>query len=83
MNFKVVLHKNAAPAGLYGKSVDEQSDDPLHIRNYWATHVPLVKMGVDGWWPDDGDELPIEARLARQRLYYEGSLQVRPGERPW
>ena len=40
-------------------------------------------MGVDGFWPDDGDELPIEARLARQRLYYEGSLKGRPGERPW
>jgi alpha-glucosidase len=83
MNFKVVLHKNAAPARLYGNSVNEPSDDPLHIRNYWATHVPLAKMGVDGWWPDDGDELPVEARLARHRLYYEGSLQVRPGERPW
>lgn len=83
MHFKVVLHKNAAPARLHGTSIDEPSDDPLHIRNYWATHVPLAKMGVDGWWPDDGDELPVEARLARQRLYYEGSLQVRPGERPW
>lgn len=83
LNFKVVLHKNAAPARLYGNSIHEKSDDPLHISNYWATHVPLVKMGVDGWWPDDGDELPIEARLARHRLYYEGSLQDRPGERPW
>jgi alpha-glucosidase/alpha-D-xyloside xylohydrolase len=83
MNFKVVLHKNAAPARLYGNSIDERSDDPLHIRNYWATHVPRAKMGVDGWWPDDGDELPVEARLARQRLYFEGLLQVRPGERPW
>jgi alpha-glucosidase/alpha-D-xyloside xylohydrolase len=42
-----------------------------------------MKMGVDGWWPDDGDELPIEARLARLRLYYEGPLKDRPSERPW
>jgi alpha-glucosidase/alpha-D-xyloside xylohydrolase len=83
LSFKVVLHKNAAPRGLHGKSVTERSDDPLHISNYWATHLPLVKMGVDGFWPDDGDELPIEARLARHRLYYEGALKDRPGERPW
>src|SRR4029079_18588599 len=48
LGFKVVLHKNAAPPGLRGKSVNEPSDDPLHISNYWATHVPLVRMGVDG-----------------------------------
>lgn len=83
LNFKIVLHKNAAPPRLYGNSVKEQSDDPLHISNYWATHLPLVKMGTDGWWPDDGDNLPIEARLARHRLYYEGSLKDRPNERPW
>jgi alpha-glucosidase/alpha-D-xyloside xylohydrolase len=83
MNFKIVLHKNAAPARLFGKSVNEKSDDPLHISNYWKTHVPLMKMGIDGWWPDDGDELPIENRLARIRAYYEGSLKDRPNERPW
>jgi alpha-glucosidase/alpha-D-xyloside xylohydrolase len=83
LNFKVILHKNAAPARLYGKSVQEPSEDPLHIANYWATHVPLLKMGVDAWWPDDGDQLPIEARLARHRLYYEGQLNDRPNERPW
>jgi alpha-glucosidase/alpha-D-xyloside xylohydrolase len=83
MNYHVVLHKNAAPAGLFGLSVEEKSDSPLHISNYWATHTPLMKMGIDGWWPDDGDELPIENRLARLRLYYEGPLKDRPNERPW
>jgi alpha-glucosidase/alpha-D-xyloside xylohydrolase len=82
-HFKVVLHKNAAPAGLFGASVDEPSDSPRHISNYWATHAPLMKTGVDAWWPDDGDELPIENRLARLRLYYEGPLKERPNERPW
>jgi alpha-glucosidase/alpha-D-xyloside xylohydrolase len=38
---------------------------------------------VEGWWPDDGDELPVEARLARHRCYYEGPLQDRPNVRPW
>ena len=83
LNFKIVLHKNAAPPGVHGTSVDETSEDPLHISNYWAKHAPLVKMGVDGWWPDDGDNLPIEARLARQRMYFQGSLKQRPNERPW
>jgi len=55
----------------------------LHIRNYWAWHRPVFALGVDGWWPDDGDELPIEARIARHLTYYEGSLLERPNERPW
>src|SRR5262245_24153987 len=82
-NFKIVLHKNRAPRNLTGASVNERSDDPLHIRNYWAKHRETFALGVDGWWPDDGDELPIEARLARHRCYCEGSLQERPNERPW
>ncbi len=61
----------------------EDFNSPLHIRNYWAWHRPVFALGIDGWWPDDGDELPIEARLARHRCYYEGSLQDRPNERPW
>ena len=61
----------------------EDFNSPLHIRNYWAWHKPVFALGIDGWWPDDGDELPVEARLARHRCYYEGSLQERPNERPW
>jgi alpha-glucosidase/alpha-D-xyloside xylohydrolase len=83
LNFKVVLHKNRAPRNLFGASVTEPSDAPLHIRNYWARHREAFALGVDGWWPDDGDELPVEARLARHRCYYEGSLQDRPNVRPW
>jgi alpha-glucosidase/alpha-D-xyloside xylohydrolase len=83
LNFKVVLHVNHAPRNLFGASVAEESDSPLHIRNYWARHRDDFKLGVDAWWPDDGDELPIEARLARHRCYYEGSLQDRPDVRPW
>jgi alpha-glucosidase/alpha-D-xyloside xylohydrolase len=82
-NCKVVLHINHAPRGLHGASVREAPDAPDHIGSYWGRHRPLVALGVDGWWPDDGDELPIEARLARHRCYYEGPLQERPGERPW
>jgi alpha-glucosidase (family GH31 glycosyl hydrolase) len=80
--FKVVLHVNHAPRDLFG-SITERSDAPSHINNYWARHRPDFAMGVDGWWPDDGDELPIEARLARLRCYFEGPLADRPDERPW
>jgi alpha-glucosidase/alpha-D-xyloside xylohydrolase len=83
MDFKVILHINRAPKGMFGTSVKEKSDSPIHIGNYWATHRKVFALGVDGWWPDDGDELPIEARLARHRCYYEGPLQERPNERPW
>lgn len=83
LNFKVVLHVNRAPRNLFGASISEASDSPLHIRNYWARHRGLLALGVDGWWPDGGDELPLEARLTRHRCYYEGPLQDRPDVRPW
>jgi alpha-glucosidase/alpha-D-xyloside xylohydrolase len=83
LRFKVILHINRAPKDLFGASVAEKSDAPQHIRNYWARHREAFKLGVDAWWPDDGDELPIEPRLARHRCYYEGPLQDRPNERPW
>jgi alpha-glucosidase/alpha-D-xyloside xylohydrolase len=54
-----------------------------HIRDYWARHRNIFALGVDGWWPDDGDELPLEARLTRHRCYYEGPLLDRPNVRPW
>src|SRR5262249_27163445 len=83
LNVKVVLHTNRAPRDLFAASLTEESDAALHSRNYWARHRDTFRLGVDGWWPDDGDELPVEARLARHRCYYEGPLQDRPNVRPW
>jgi alpha-glucosidase/alpha-D-xyloside xylohydrolase len=83
LNFRVILHVNHAPQALFGDSIAEASDSPLHIRNYWARHKEVFGLGVDGWWPDDGDELPLESRLTRHRCYYEGPLQDRPNVRPW
>jgi alpha-glucosidase/alpha-D-xyloside xylohydrolase len=83
LDFKVVFHVNRAPRNLFGGSIDENSDSPRHIRNYWARHREVLALGADGWWPDDGDELPLEARLTRHRCYYEGPLQDRPNVRPW
>ena len=83
LNFRVVLHVNRAPRTLFGTSMDEESDSPRHIRNYWERHRPVSELGIDGWWPDDGDELPLSARLTRHRTYYEGPLKDRPAVRPW
>ena len=83
LGFKVVLHVNRAPRGLFGASLSEDSNSPRHIRNYWARHREAFALGVDGWWPDDGDELPLEARLTRHRCYYEGPRADRPNVRPW
>jgi alpha-glucosidase/alpha-D-xyloside xylohydrolase len=83
LNFKVILHINHAPKDLFGSSIRENSVSPVHISNYWARHRQLLDVGVDGWWPDDGDELPIESRLARHRCYYEGPLSDQPNLRPW
>ena len=40
-------------------------------------------MGVDGWWPDEGDPLDIASRLVRNRMYWEGPQTDRPNERPY
>jgi alpha-glucosidase/alpha-D-xyloside xylohydrolase len=80
---KIILHVNKAPKDMFGDSIAQKSDDSKHIRNYWERHRKPFEIGVDAWWPDDGDELPIEARLARHRCYYEGQLRDRPNVRPW
>jgi alpha-glucosidase (family GH31 glycosyl hydrolase) len=53
------------------------------ISDYWQRHRQTFALGVDGWWPDDGDELSHESRIARHRTYYEGALLDRPNVRPW
>lgn len=83
LNFKVVLHVAKYPRQLHGQSVAETSDDPAHIANFWKQHASTYELGVDGWWPDDGDDLSREGRMARHRCYFEGPLTVRPDERPW
>jgi alpha-glucosidase (family GH31 glycosyl hydrolase) len=82
-DFKVVLHVNRPPKDLHGASIREAVDGPNHIRDYWQRHRVVFALGVDGWWPDDGDELSDAGRLARHRCYFEGPLNDRPNERPW
>ncbi len=83
MHFRVMLHVWGPPKTLHG-SVDEpggagQAD---HCAAYWASHRQVNRL-VDAWWPDGGEELSVASRLARHRMYYEGSQRERPDVRPF
>ncbi|AXC10263.1 Alpha-glucosidase [Acidisarcina polymorpha] len=85
LDFKVVLHVVNPPINLHGSVTDTApaADDPTDASAYWKWHVPLDEIGVDGWWPDEGDPLPKAARLVRNRMYFEGDRSVRPNVRPY
>jgi alpha-glucosidase (family GH31 glycosyl hydrolase) len=57
--------------------------DEAEARCYWDAHRKDFAMGVDGWWPDEGDPLDIASRLVRNRMYWEGPQIDRPNERPY
>jgi alpha-glucosidase/alpha-D-xyloside xylohydrolase len=50
---------------------------------YWPHHKGVFDLGIDGWWPDQGDGLDAPSRLNRIRMYWEGSQKWRPDERPY
>jgi alpha-glucosidase len=96
-HFKVVLHTvlegrrlrgtvndpcTAAPLPS-GRTPDGKWPDDRQVSCYWPVHKPLYDAGIDGWWPDQGDGLDGPSRLARHRMYWEGSRQLRPNERPF
>jgi alpha-glucosidase (family GH31 glycosyl hydrolase) len=96
-HFKVVLHIvlegkrlegrvadrcTAAPLPS-GRTAEGQWPDDRQTSCYWPAHKPLFDIGVDGWWPDQGDGLDAPSRLARNRMYWDGSRQWRPNERPF
>jgi len=85
LDFKVVLHVVNPPINLHGTVSDAApaADDPTDAAAYWKWHIPLDEVGVDGWWPDEGDPLPKAARLMRNRMYFEGERSVRPNVRPF
>jgi alpha-glucosidase (family GH31 glycosyl hydrolase) len=84
-HFKVVLHVVNPPVDLHGKVSDTgaAAEEPSSAAKYWSHHVPLDRMGVDGWWPDEGDPLPASSRLVRNEMYWDGDRQVRPNDRPF
>jgi alpha-glucosidase (family GH31 glycosyl hydrolase) len=84
-HFKVVLHVVNPPVNLHGKVSDTgaAAEEPSHAAKYWSHHAPLDRMGIDGWWPDEGDPLPASSRLVRNEMYWEGDRQERPNLRPF
>jgi alpha-glucosidase/alpha-D-xyloside xylohydrolase len=66
-----------------GRTPDGHWPDDRQVSCYWPVHKQLYDAGIDGWWPDQGDGLDGPSRLARHRMYYEGSQQLRPNERPF
>jgi alpha-glucosidase/alpha-D-xyloside xylohydrolase len=94
-HFKVVLHIvvegrkftgtvadpcTAAPLPT-GRTPDGRWPDDRQVSCYWPAHKPLLDLGVDGWWPDQGDGLDGPSRLARNRMYFDGHQVYRPNER--
>jgi alpha-glucosidase/alpha-D-xyloside xylohydrolase len=45
--------------------------------------MPLIKAGVDAFWPDEGDWFNLYERIKRHQLYYQGHLSAHPNIRPW
>jgi alpha-glucosidase/alpha-D-xyloside xylohydrolase len=88
-NVKVIVHtvpwdRDKLPT-LHG-TIPARSDekpDSSHIQNYWTEHVPLIKAGIDGFWPDEGDWFNLHERIKRHQMYYQGSLWTTPNIRPW
>jgi alpha-glucosidase/alpha-D-xyloside xylohydrolase len=94
-HFRVVLHIVLEGKQLTGTVSDACSAAPLpsgrtpdgqwppdrQVSCYWPFHKSLADLGIDGWWPDQGDDLDPPSRLARIRMYYEGQRLYRPNQR--
>lgn len=94
-NFKVVLHVVVEGRKMTGRVGDPCSAPPLpsgrlpdgkwpperEVACYWPLHKPLADLGIDGWWPDQGDGFDAPSRLARNRMYFEGQQLWRPNRR--
>jgi len=98
LHYKVVLHAviegrrmsgtvagactpgRAVPSG---RTPDDRWPEDRAVECYWPYHKPVMDLGVDGWWPDQGDGLDGRSRLARIRMYWEGPQLYRRNERPF
>ena len=98
LHYKVVLHAviegrrmsgtvagactpdKAVPSG---RTPDDRWPEDRAVECYWSYHKPVMDLGVDGWWPDQGDGLDGPSRLARIRMYWEGPQLYRRNERPF
>jgi alpha-glucosidase/alpha-D-xyloside xylohydrolase len=86
MHFHIVPHVVIRTKSLRGSVHDDSppasrgADD---VAAYWAEHRSVFSLGVDGWWPDEGDPLDAASRLTRIRMYWEGPQVDRPERRPY
>ena len=86
LNFHVVLHAVILTSTLRGAVHDTctlRRFDETDVSCYWDAHRKDFALGVDGWWPDEGDPLDAASRLTRNRMYYEGPQLDRPNQRPY
>jgi alpha-glucosidase (family GH31 glycosyl hydrolase) len=83
--FKVVLHVVPKVRDLHGSVEDSgpAAEEPQSASETWQDHVRIFRLGVDGWWPDEGDWLSESACLVRNRMYWDGCLRERPNVRPF
>ena len=96
-NFRVIVHIVIEGRTLTGTVNDPCTAEPLpsgrtednrwppdrQVSCYWPVHKQVMDVGVDGWWPDQGDGLDGPSRLNRHRMYWEGTQQIRPNQRPF
>jgi alpha-glucosidase/alpha-D-xyloside xylohydrolase len=86
MHFHVVPHVVIRSKALRGSARDPIEPGPgseEHAAAYWDAHRGVFSLGVNGWWPDEGDPLDVASRLARIRMYWEGPQVDRPDVRPF
>ncbi len=96
-HFKVVMHivieghtltggvndPCTAPPLPSGRTPDNKWPPDRQVSCYWPYHKPLMDIGVDGWWPDQGDGFDGPSELNRHRMYWEGTQLYHPNERPF
>src|SRR5215204_720183 len=86
LHYKVVLHTviegrhltgtvkdSCAVPEPSGRTPDGQWSPERSVGCYWPHHKGVYDLGIDGWWPDQGDGLDGPSRLNRIRMYWEGS----------
>ena len=86
MHFKVAMHVVIQTRTLRGAAHDAcnlSRFDEEEVACYWDAHRKDFALGIDGWWPDEGDPLDATSRLTRNRMYYEAPQIDRPNDRPF
>ena len=66
-----------------GRNAENQWPPERQVACYWPIHKTAMDVGVDGWWPDQGDGFDGPSRFNRHRMYYEGTQLYKPNERPF